>query len=158
MKFYCKGYRLKMRRILSTVALCLCLAGLTGAALNYYQFDRSEELALHRARNQLLAQQLQIRKDELNTRSLYKITRREVLMSGALIQERPSVETVTITPPGIQVQSHYLWKNPLKRCERQTLDNSVVQSDFKVSLLVDHSSVELGKKPKQTKEAVRWVK
>lgn len=59
--YYCKGFRLRMRRILGTASLCLLLAAMTGAALHYHQYDRSEELALHRARTALLAEQLKLR-------------------------------------------------------------------------------------------------
>ena len=58
MDYYCKGYRLRVRRILSTVFLCMGLAGATGAFLHYQEFDRSEELALHKAQTSLLTKRL----------------------------------------------------------------------------------------------------
>ncbi|MDF1662408.1 MAG: hypothetical protein P1V97_11595 [Planctomycetota bacterium] len=151
MNFYCKGYRLKMRRILSTVALCLGLAGLTGAGLHYQQFDRSEELALRRARNQLLAKQLLQRRDDLSIRSFYdQISKSPLLTSGVLIQERPIIESVTVSPPGVQVVSPVVFRN----CNRRQLLH-----DFKVSLLVDDKAkVELRNKPEQESAGVRWIK
>ena len=67
MNYYCKGYRLRMRRILSTAFLCLGLAATTGAALHYQQFDRSEELALHKARTAVLTSMLRSRQ-QMDTR------------------------------------------------------------------------------------------
>lgn len=59
MTYYCKGYRLKMRPILSALALCLLFAVLGGMACRFDHVDRSEEIEQLRADNLELQQAIE---------------------------------------------------------------------------------------------------
>lgn len=95
--YYCKGYRLRMRRILGTASLCLLLAAMTGAALHYHQYDRSEELALERARTELLSQQLKLRQFQLvktkkepsvqTSSSIITVSMADKLLQGGMLSQ-----------------------------------------------------------------------
>lgn len=176
MNFYCKGYRLRMRRILSTAFLCLGLAAITGAALHYQEFDRSEELALHRTRNQILAQRL-LESKEASTLAVYnKLTSSPLITSGVLIQEKPTVqtvivdlsppietvETVTLGTPGVQTVTF----NGFRKCSKgqriKELKKLIERQErlikFKVSHLEENLDVPQREKSTLESDGVRWVK